>query len=149
MIEQQQQCLWCGSNAPLRAGGSVTPINPQLSMPHDLRFCTTCGEAMLDIRLPDRTIRRKAREQKRRFRKSIWVIIYPIRCSWCNSSNTDAYEINATIANPISERLKYDIYRCEDCGKPSAISYLGEVIVHRADQDQRYLALWYLDPPMI
>lgn len=147
MSEQQQQCLWCGSSAPLRAGGNVIPVNPQISLPHEIRWCSVCGEAMLDIRWPERVVRRKAREEKRRFRKSLWVVIYPVRCSWCNSSNTEAYEINATIANPMSERLKYDIYRCMDCSRPSAISYLGDIIVHQADQDRRYPSLWYLDPP--
>ncbi len=101
---------------------------------------------MLDVRWPDRVVRRKAREYKRRLRKAQWVVIYPVRCSWCDSERVTAYEINATVANPISERFKYDIYACEDCQRPTAISYMGEIHVHRADQDRKYPALWYLDP---
>jgi hypothetical protein len=147
MTENTTGCLWCAYRGPLLAGETVAVANPQVSLPHDLRRCPECHEAMLDVRWPDRVVRRKAREHSRRFRKSLWVVVYPVLCAWCGSDNTEAYEINATIANPISERFKYDIYRCRACQRPNAASYLGEIHVHRADQDREYTSLWYLDPP--
>lgn len=146
-MSDQPQCLWCGYAGALQAGAAVAPVNPQVNLPHDVRTCPECAEIMLDVRWPDRVVRRKARAQARRFRKPLWVVIYPVRCAWCSSADTEPYEINATVANPISERFKYDIYRCSTCARPTAISYMGEIIVHRADQDQQFTALWYLDLP--
>lgn len=146
MSEKATGCLWCAYVGPLLVGEPVQVVNPQVSLSHELRRCPECQEMMLDVRWPDRVVRYKTREYTRRFRKSLWVVLYPVRCAWCGSDQTDAYEINATIANPISERFKYDIYRCLACNRPNAASYLGEIHVHRAEQDRRYLALWYLDP---
>ena len=140
-----KQCLWCGYTGSLLAGPTVTPVNPQLSLPHHVRHCPRCQEAMLDVDLPNRTVRRKGQEYKRRFRRSIWVVIYPISCAWCSSTATEAYDINATIANPLSSRLKYDIYRCTACENPTAISYLGEIAVYQARQDFEFPSLWYLE----
>jgi hypothetical protein len=140
-------CLWCGHHGPLQAGDLVPVVNPQISINHRVQRCPECREAMLDAQWPDRVARYKGREHPRRFRRSLWVIIYPVACAWCQSTNLDAYEINATIANPVSDRFKYDIYRCNICRRPSAVSYLGEVHTHRADQDRTYPSLWYLDPP--
>jgi hypothetical protein len=147
MTNPTQGCLWCDYPGPLLVGDSVTPVNPQVSLLHEVRRCPECHEAMLDIRWPDHVVRRKAREYKRRFRRPLWVVLYPVPCAWCGSANTDAYEINATVANPISTRFKYDIYRCLECRRPNAVSYLGEIHVHRADQDREFLTLWHLDPP--
>ncbi|HEY1014985.1 MAG TPA: hypothetical protein VGE07_19915 [Herpetosiphonaceae bacterium] len=144
-MEQPKTCLWCGYEGPMQVGEAVRVVNPQIDLPHQIKRCPQCKELMLDVRWPDRTVRRKGREYPRRFRKSLWVVIYPVTCPWCGGANTEAYDINATIANPVSERFKYDIYRCLDCQRPVAISYLGEIRVHRADQDKKYPDLWYLD----
>ena len=145
-MEQAKGCLWCGYAGPLQVGETVRAVNPQVDLPHQVKRCPQCQEVLLDVTWSDKVVRRKGREEPRRFRKSLWVVIYPVVCAWCGSANTDAYEINATIANPLSERFKYDIYRCLDCTRPLAASYIGELRVHRADQDRTYLALWYLDP---
>ena len=144
--EKTQSCLWCDYAGPLLVGETVIPVNPQVSLPHEIRRCPQCNEPMFNIRWPDHVARRKAREYKRRFRRSLWVVLYPVKCPWCNSHNTDAYEINATVSNPISTRFKYDIYRCLGCERPSAVSYLGEIHIHRADQDREFHILWHLDP---
>lgn len=147
MNETADRCSWCGWVGDLIAGERVRPINPQVDLPHLVRHCPECKQAMLDVAWPDKVVRRKAREHTRRFRKPLWVVVYPVVCAWCGSTNTEPYEVNATIANPVSTRFKYDIYRCNYCQRPSAISYLGEIRTHRADQDRQYTALWYLDPP--
>lgn len=148
MHEKPEGCLWCEYRGPVLAGDIITVVNPQVTLPHELRRCPTCREAMVDIRWPDRIVRRKVRESPRRFRRSLWVVVYPVECAWCGSHNTDAYEVNATVSNPVSTRFKYDIYRCLDCQRPNAISYLGEVYVHRADQDKEFFSLWHLDPEL-
>ena len=144
-MNEHRSCLWCNYSGSLLAGATVTPINPQLTVPHHIRICPRCNQAMLDMDIPGRTIRRKAQEYKRRFRRSLWVVIYPIKCGWCSSTDTEAYDINATIANPLSSRLKYDVYRCNACENPSIISYLGEISVYRGRQDFEFPSLWYIE----
>ncbi len=145
MLEKPNQCAWCHVEGTMLAGPEVSVVNPQVTLPHELRRCPECHEWMVDVIWHDRVIRHKVREHPRRFRKSQWVVIYPVTCVWCGSTNTEAYEINATIANPISTRFKYDIYRCLYCKQPNAVSYLGEVHVHKTRQDKDYITLWYLE----
>jgi len=88
----------------------------------------------------------KVLEYKRLFRRSTWVAVYDVICAWCGSKATEPIEINVTVANPVSERFRYDLYLCQTCNKVTAISYLGEVRTHCAVRDDIYPALWYLDP---
>lgn len=145
MSETTEQCLWCGYAGPLEGEQPISVVNPQLDLRHLLRRCPQCSEYLVDVIWPGRTLRRKVQEYRRRFRRSLWVVVYPVACQWCESTNTEPYEINATIANPVSERFRYDIYRCNYCRRPTAISYLGEIHAYRARQDELYSALWYLE----
>jgi hypothetical protein len=141
----EEGCLWCGDVGPLEQLEQVQVVNPQLDLPHLLRRCGACGEHQVDVRWPGRTVRRKVQRYERRFRKPLWIVVYPLECRWCESTNVELYEVNATIANPVSMRFRYDIYRCGYCRRPTAISYLGEINAYRVRQDELYAAMWYLE----
>jgi hypothetical protein len=141
-------CEWCGNNNGLAmVGEHVHVINAQVAMEHRVGRCTNCDKTTAlaqwgrDLRFTYKVV-----EYKRLFRRSTWVAVYNVICAWCGSKATDPAEINVTVANPVSERFRYDLYACATCGKATAISYLGEVRTHCAEQDEVYPALWYLDP---
>ncbi|GAC1637156.1 MAG: hypothetical protein NVS4B8_01620 [Herpetosiphon sp.] len=141
-------CAWCGYNAGLeRVSDHIHIVNAQVSMEHVVDRCPEC-ERFTASATWGRGLQftYKVLEYRRRFRRSNWVAVYPVACTWCGSSATEALEINITVANPVSQRFKYDLYGCTYCKKMSAISYLGEVRPHQAVQDRTYSSLWYLDP---
>ncbi|MBA3946089.1 MAG: hypothetical protein H0X37_16175 [Herpetosiphonaceae bacterium] len=141
-------CAWCGYNAGLdRISDHIHVVNAQVSMEHAVDRCPECkrftasatwGRGLHFVY--------KVLEYRKRFRRSSWVAVYPVVCSWCNSTATEPLEINVTVANPVSQRFKYDLYSCNYCKRMTAISYLGELRNHRAERDETYHSLWYLDP---
>ncbi len=140
-------CEWCGFGALTLVSEHVTLVNPQVSMQHTVARCDMCGKYTAAARWGTAVqFAYRALEYKRRFRSSRWVAVYPVQCASCGSSTTEPAEINVTVANPVSERFRYDLYVCGDCGAPTAISYLGQVRAHRAERDPTYSSLWYLDP---
>jgi Zn finger protein HypA/HybF involved in hydrogenase expression len=142
------QCAWCGY------GGGLDPVsehvhisNAQVTMQHVIGRCPECEKTTAFARWGQNIqFHYKVLEYKRRFRRSTWVAVYNVECAWCKARSTEPSEINITVANPVSERFKYDLYRCELCHNMTAISYLGEIRRHRAVRDEVYRALWYLDP---
>ncbi len=141
-------CAWCGYNAGLaRISDHIHIVNAQVSMEHAVERCPQCqqytaaatwGRGLQFVY--------KVLEYRRRFRSSRWVAVYPVACAWCASTATEPLEINVTVANPVSQRFKYDLYGCSFCKQMTAISYLGEVRAHRAERDTTYRSMWYLDP---
>ena len=86
------------------------------------------------------------REYPRTFRAPLYVLVYPIACGWCGRADmVEPEEINATVANPASQRHRYDIYACHACDRYTAVSYLGQVFAYPAIQDDRYRSLYYLE----
>ncbi|WP_026370966.1 hypothetical protein [Kallotenue papyrolyticum] len=141
-------CAWCGfSGALQRLSDHVHISNAQLAMQHTVWRCPQCEGATAtapwgaELRFRYRVI-----EYRRRWRRSVWVAIYEVTCAWCGAQESEALEINVTVANPVSERLRYDVYGCRRCGRATALSYLGALRTHRAVRDAYYDALWYLDP---
>src|SRR4051794_97004 len=140
-------CQWCGSADLELVGEHMHLMNAQVSMEHAVSRCVTCGQYTASARWGQNvSFAYRAIEYKRRFRASRWVAVYPVQCATCGSPRTEPTEINVTVANPVSERLRYDLYTCQDCGATTAISYLGQVQTHRAERDTTYASLWYLDP---
>jgi hypothetical protein len=141
-------CAWCGFKEGLAIVGEHVHIsNAQVTMEHAVGRCPTCEQttALAHWGRDTRFIY-KVLEYKRLFRRSNWVAVYDVICAWCGSKATDPAEINVTVANPVSERFRYDLYLCQTCSRATAISYLGEVRTHCAVRDKVYPALWYLDP---
>jgi hypothetical protein len=140
-------CQWCNSDQLEVLAEHVHLMNAQVSMEHTIGCCAACGKYTAvalwgkDARFAYRTL-----EYKRRFRSSNWVAVYPVQCATCGSPRTEPAEINVTVANPVSQRFRYDLYVCADCQAATAISYLGQVSAHRAERDSTYRSLWYLDP---
>jgi hypothetical protein len=140
-------CQWCNCNALELLAEHIHLMNPQVSMAHSIGCCTSCGKfTAVAVWGTDVQFAYRALEYKRRFRGSRWVAIYPVQCATCGSPVTEPAEINVTVANPVSERFRYDLYVCRDCQAATAISYLGQVRSHRAERDRTYRSLWYLDP---
>lgn len=142
------RCAWCGFAGGLAVVSEHVHItNAQVAMEHAVGRCPQCERTTALARWGrDLRFSYKALEYKRLFRRSTWVAVYDVICAWCGSKATDAAEINVTVANPVSERFRYDLYACQTCGKATAISYLGEIRTHCAKRDDVYRALWYLDP---
>lgn len=141
-------CAWCGYTAGLeRMYDHVHVVNAQVSMEHVVDRCPSCTQYTASATW-GRGVQfvYKVLEYKRRFRRSAWVAVYPVACAWCGSSATEPSEINVTVANPVSQRFRYDLYLCNYCKAMTAISYLGEIRSHRAERDVTYHTLWYLDP---
>jgi hypothetical protein len=152
MTERDEQvagltCQWCGFDELEPVSEHVHLVNAQVSREHLVARCNMCGKFTAAAQW-GRTIQfaYRALEYKRRFRRSQWVAVYAVACATCGSPHTEPAEINVTVANPVSERFRYDLYQCQDCQAPTAISYLGQVRAHRAERDGRYESLWYLDP---
>lgn len=141
-------CEWCGYRDGLTiVGEHIHVINAQVTMEHAVGRCPQCEKTSALARWGrDVRFSYKVLEYKRLLRRSTWVAVYDVICAWCGSRATDPMEINVTVANPVSERFRYDLYRCQTCGKATAISYLGEIRTHCAERDDVYRALWYLDP---
>lgn len=141
-------CAWCGQADGLEPVGEHVHIsNAQATMQHMVGRCPACTKATAFARWGQNAqFHYKVLEYTRRFRPSTWVAVYDVQCMWCNGRTTEPVEINITVANPVSERFKYDLYHCPLCEHVTAISYLGEVRRHRAERDDVYQALWYLDP---
>jgi uncharacterized protein with PIN domain len=150
MAEQRWDipCAWCGFAGGLVTVGEHVHIpNAQVTMQHVVGRCPECEHTTAFASWGQNTqFRYKVLEYKRRFRRSTWIAQYDVQCMWCNGRTTEPAEINITAANPVSQRFKYDLYRCSLCGHMTAISYLGEVRRHRAVRDEVYRELWYLDP---
>ena len=141
-------CAWCGYADGLTMRSEHVHIsNAQVAMQHGVGLCPECSRMTALARWGrDLRFSYKVLEYKRMLRRSTWVAVYDVICAWCGSKATDPAEINVTVANPVSERFRYDLYACQTCGKETAISYLGEVRTHCAVRDDVYPALWYLDP---
>ncbi len=142
------RCEWCSFADGLAVVGEhVHLTNAQVAMEHVVGRCLECGQTTALAQWGrDLRFSYKAIEYKRMFRRSTWVAVYNVICAWCGSKATEPAEINVTVANPVSERFRYDLYGCQTCNKATAISYLGEVRTHCAERDDVYRALWYLDP---
>jgi DNA-directed RNA polymerase subunit RPC12/RpoP len=142
------RCEWCNFAGGLSVVGEhVHLTNAQVAMEHVVGRCPECGQTTALAQWGrDLRFSYKAIEYKRMFRRSTWVAVYNVICAWCGSKATEPAEINVTVANPVSERFRYDLYGCQTCSKATAISYLGEVRTHCAVRDDVYRALWYLDP---
>ena len=140
-------CQWCGFEGMDKVGEHVHLVNAQVSMEHVVGRCNMCGKFTAGAKWGAAVqFAYRALECKRRFRSSRWVAVYPVECATCGSPRTEPAEINVTVANPVTERFRYDLYVCEDCQSSTAISYLGQVRGHRAERDKVYSSLWYLDP---
>ena len=140
-------CQWCYGRDLERVSEHVHLMNAQVSMEHAVSRCTLCDRFTAAALWGSNVqFAYRALEYKRRFRASRWVAVYPVQCASCGSPRTEPAEINVTVANPVSERFRYDLYVCNDCQAPTAISYLGQVRAHRASRDTTYRSLWYLDP---
>ena len=140
-------CQWCGFAELEPISEHVHLMNAQVSMEHAVWRCNMCGQYTAAAHWGKNVqFAYRALEYKRRFRSSRWVAVYAVQCATCGSPRTEPAEINVTVANPVSERFRYDLYVCNDCQAPTAISYLGQVRAHRAERDTTYRSLWYLDP---
>lgn len=140
-------CAWCGFERLTAIGEHVHIPNAPVSMEHTIDRCDMCGKYTAAARWGSAVhFAYRVLEYKRRFRSSRWVAVYAVVCATCGSPRTEPVEINVTVANPVSERFRYDLYVCDDCQAPTAISYLGQVRAHRAERDPVYASLWYLDP---
>jgi hypothetical protein len=140
-------CQWCNCERLELLAEHVHLMNAQVSMAHSIAVCTVCDKfTAVAVWGKDVQFAYRALEYKRRFRGSRWVAIYPVQCATCGSPRTEPAEINVTVANPVSERFRYDLYVCADCQAATAISYIGQVRSHRAERDATYRSLWYLDP---
>jgi hypothetical protein len=143
-------CQWCGFDSMTLVGEHVHLVNAQVSMEHTVTRCDMCGKHSAAAQWGKAVeFSYRAIEYKRRFRASRWVAVYPVECATCGSPHTEPAEINITVANPVSERFRYDLYVCTDCQAPTAISYLGQIRAHRAERDTTYASLWYLDPDQV
>lgn len=145
--DQALACQWCWSRELASVSEHIHLVNAQVSMEHRVVRCERC-EKFTAAAQWGKTVQfaYRALEYKRRFRPSRWVAVYAVQCMTCGSPRTEPAEINVTVANPVSERFRYDLYACNDCGASTAISYLGQVRAHRAQRDTMYSSLWYLDP---
>jgi hypothetical protein len=141
-------CKWCGFSGGLECISEHVHIsNAQVTMEHAVGRCPDCGNMTAFAQWGrDVQFSYKALEYKRWLRRSAWVAIYDVQCVWCDAETTSPVEINITVANPVSQRFRYDLYHCQHCDQLTAISYLGEVRRHRAVRDDVYSSLWYLDP---
>jgi hypothetical protein len=140
-------CQWCNRDQLELLAEHVHLANAQVSMEHSIACCSACGKfTAVATWSKDVQFAYRALEYKRRFRSSNWVAVYPVQCATCGSPRTEPAEINVTVANPVSQRFRYDLYICADCHATTAISYLGQIVSHRAERDPTYRSLWYLDP---
>ncbi|MFL5803004.1 MAG: hypothetical protein ACJ8CR_14855 [Roseiflexaceae bacterium] len=147
MAEQDLACHWCGMDDQLEpADIKVKVANPQLDFDHTIYHCGRCGKLTAVARWGNQQYVYRAIEYPRRYRASIYVLVYDIACSWCGRGDMlEPEEINATVGNPASARHHYDIYACHACDRYTAVSYLGQVFTYPATQDERYPSMYYLE----
>ena len=140
-------CQWCNSDRLELLAEHVHLMNAQVSMAHSIGCCGVCAKfTAVAVWGKDVQFAYRALDYTRRFRSSRWVAVYAVQYATCRSPRTEPAEINVTVANPVSERFRYDLYVCSDCQAATAISYLGQTRTHRAERDSTYRSLWYLDP---
>jgi hypothetical protein len=113
--------------------------------PHTLYLCQDCQQYTLATYWGNQSLSYRAVAQRRFMRSPIYLIIYAISCAWCHHNDQiEPAEINATIANPLSRRHRYDIYACYACHQYTAVAYVGEVHTYQAKRDQSYGTLYHL-----
>ena len=140
-------CQWCHNDQLELLAEHIHLMNAQVSMEHTIKVCKACGKyTAVATWGREAQFAYRAIEYKRRFRSSNWVAVYPVQCASCGSPRTEPAEINVTVANPVSQRFRYDLYVCDVCHAATALSYLGQLSTHRAKRDNIYRSLWYLDP---
>ena len=147
MAEHDLACHWCGMDDELEpADIKVKVANPQLDFDHTIYRCGHCEKLTAVARWGNQQYLYRAIEYPRRYRASIYVLVYDIACGWCGRSDMlEPEEINATVGNPASARHHYDIYACHACDRYTASSYLGQVFAYPATQDERYPSMYYLE----
>jgi hypothetical protein len=140
-------CQWCGQHNDLAlVDYAIKVANPQVEFDHNIHRCGACAKLTAEARWGKQHFLYKALEYPRAFRAPLYVLVYPIACAWCTRADmVEPEEINATIANPASQRHHYDIYACHACDRYTAVSYLGQVFAYPATQDDRYHSLYYLE----
>jgi len=120
-------------------------MNAQVEVNHTLYTCATCRGLSLVAWWANQPFAYRAVERRRLLRPSVCIAIYAVACAWCGRADQmEPQEINATLANPISTRHRYDIYGCYACQRYTAVSYSGEVCTYPATQDTQYQTLYYL-----
>jgi hypothetical protein len=138
-------CQWCNSSDMELRKAYVTVFNAQLDVPHALYVCAACKGCSLLAQWGNRHYHYRTIERRRLFRSSLYIIIYPISCTWCGETEqVEPEDINATIANPASRRHRYDVYRCNACEQYTAVSYLGDVETYPAVQDTNHPNLYHV-----
>jgi hypothetical protein len=147
MAEHSLACHWCGMYDQLElADIKVSIANPQFDFDHTIYRCGACGKLTAEARWGSQQYVYRAIEYSRRFRASIYVLVYDVVCGWCGRGDMlEPEEINATVGNPASARHHYDIYACHACDRYTAVSYLGQVFAYPATQDERYPSMYYLE----
>lgn len=138
-------CQWCGSGSVTTHRHRAKVINTQIDFPHTLYRCAACQQLSLATHWNNREVFYRAIAHRRALRSPIYVIVYPIACAWCGQTESmHPEDINATIANPISTRMNYDVYWCDACSHHTALSYLGELVAYPARADTIYDTLYHL-----
>ncbi len=142
--EDEMTCCWCGGSVQLQAH-QARVINPQVDFPHALYRCTACRAWSLATEWGHRRYTYRAVPLRRMLLPTTYIVLYPTTCAWCGATNDmQAIEVNATIANPASQRHHYDIYGCTTCGHYTAVSYAGELTSYPATRDHTYPTLYHL-----
>jgi len=146
-VDAKLVCRWCGTEDELElADYDVKVANPQVDFEHKIYRCSQCGKLTAEARWGNQQFVYRALAYPRAFRRTIYVLVYDVACGWCGRADmVEPIEINATIANPASQRHHYDIYACHACDRYTAVSYLGQVFAYPATQDDRYPSLYYLE----
>jgi hypothetical protein len=145
--EPELACQWCGlDNDLVLVDYDIKVANPQVEFDHTIHRCAACAKLTAEARWGKQHFLYKALEYPRTFRAPLYVLVYPIACGWCGRADmVEPEEINATVANPASQRHRYDIYACHACDRYTAVSYLGQVFAYPSTQDDRYPSLYYLE----
>lgn len=145
MAEHGSRCRWCGSDNITVQPRQVNVVNAQVDAPHFVHACGACGGFTLVAFWEQQPYIYRAVERRRFLRSPLFVNLYEVACAWCQRNDEmQPQEINATIANPVSTRQRYDIYGCHACNQYTAVSYAGEIVTYRATQDRHYHTLFYL-----
>ncbi len=145
VVNDADTCQWCGSDALHMRRNEVQVLNAQVEVKHSLYACASCHGLSLVARWANQSYAYRAVERRRLLRPSVYIALYAVACAWCGcGEQMEPHEINATIANPVSTRHRYDIYGCYACQGYTAVSYSGEVCTYPATQDTQYHTLYYL-----
>lgn len=145
--EAELACQWCSIADQLElVDFDIKVANPQVEFEHSIYRCGACTKLTAAARWGKQLFQYKALEYPRTFRAALYVLVYPIACSWCGRADMiEPEEVNATVGNPASQRHRYDIYACHACDRYTAVSYLGQVYAYPATQDSRYRSMYYLE----